>query len=82
MLFPKQTKFKKQFKGLIKGQTNRGNLIKFGDYALLVFYGFVFFHILQFLPNLPKFGWEKERGPLVFGSLKSNKDKFFMKLVV
>ena len=34
MLFPKQTKFKKQFKGLIKGQTNRGNLIKFGDYAL------------------------------------------------
>jgi len=34
MLFPKRTKFKKQFKGLIKGKTNRGNQIKYGNYAL------------------------------------------------
>lgn len=34
MLFPKRTKFRKQFKGLIKGKTNRGNKIKYGNYAL------------------------------------------------
>lgn len=34
MLFPKQTKFKKQFKGRIRGKTIRGSLIQFGQYAL------------------------------------------------
>lgn len=34
MLFPKRTKYKKQFKGLIKGKTNRGNQIKYGHFAL------------------------------------------------
>jgi len=34
MLFPKRTKYKKQFKGLIKGKTNRGNIIKNGNYAI------------------------------------------------
>ena len=34
MLFPKRTKFKKQFKGLIKGKTNRGNQMIYGQYAL------------------------------------------------
>lgn len=34
MLFPKRTKFKKQFKGRIQGQTHRGNQILFGHYAL------------------------------------------------
>lgn len=34
MLFPKRTKFKKQFKGLIKGTTNRGNQMIYGQYAL------------------------------------------------
>lgn len=34
MLFPKKTKFKKQFKGLIKKKTYRSNKIIFGTYAL------------------------------------------------
>jgi large subunit ribosomal protein L16 len=34
MLFPKQTKFKKHFKGLIRGKTIRGSLIQHGQYAL------------------------------------------------
>lgn len=34
MLFPKKTKYKKQFKGIIKGKTNRGNKIIYGNYAL------------------------------------------------
>jgi large subunit ribosomal protein L16 len=36
MLFPKKTKFKKQFKGSLKGQTNRGNQIIYGKFALKV----------------------------------------------
>ena len=36
MLFPKRTKYKKQFKGKLRGQTNRGNQIIFGKYALKV----------------------------------------------
>jgi large subunit ribosomal protein L16 len=34
MLFPKKTKFKKQFKGKIKGKTFRGNKIIFGNYGI------------------------------------------------
>lgn len=34
MLFPKKTKYKKQFKGTIKGKTNRGNKIIYGNFAL------------------------------------------------
>jgi large subunit ribosomal protein L16 len=34
MLFPKKTKFKKQFKGKIKGKTFRGHKIIFGNYAI------------------------------------------------
>lgn len=34
MLFPKRTKYNKQFKGLVKGVTNRGNKLIFGTYAL------------------------------------------------
>lgn len=36
MLFPKKTKYKKQFKGLIKGKTTRGSQIVFGKYAIKV----------------------------------------------
>lgn len=34
MLFPKQTKYKKQFKGVIKNKTSKGHKIIFGNYAL------------------------------------------------
>ncbi|RHY03780.1 hypothetical protein DYB36_004902 [Aphanomyces astaci] len=34
MLFPKKTKYKKQFKGILKGQTTRGSQIIYGKYAL------------------------------------------------
>ena len=34
MLFPKKTKYKKQFKGVIKGNTTKGNKIIFGNYAI------------------------------------------------
>ena len=34
MLFPNKTKYKKQFKGIIKGQTLRGSKIIFGNYAI------------------------------------------------
>ena len=34
MLFPNKTKFKKQFKGTLKGQTIRGSKIIYGKYAL------------------------------------------------
>jgi large subunit ribosomal protein L16 len=34
MLFPKKTKYKKQFKGTLKGQTIRGSQIIYGKYAL------------------------------------------------
>ena len=36
MLFPKRTKYKKQFKGKLVGQTNKGNKIIFGKYAIKV----------------------------------------------
>ena len=36
MLFPKKTKFKKQFKGKLIGQTTRGNKIIYGKYAIKV----------------------------------------------
>jgi large subunit ribosomal protein L16 len=34
MLFPKKTKYKKQFKGKLIGQTTKGNQIIFGSYGL------------------------------------------------
>ena len=34
MFFPKQTKFKKQFKGTLKGKTFKGQKIIFGNFAL------------------------------------------------
>jgi len=36
MLFPNRTKYKKQFKGSVKGQTTRGSQIIFGQYAIKV----------------------------------------------
>jgi len=34
MLMPKRTKFRKQFRGRMKGQASRGNTVAFGDYGL------------------------------------------------
>ncbi|KAF0721621.1 hypothetical protein Ae201684_019038 [Aphanomyces euteiches] len=34
MLFPNRTKYKKQFKGILKGKTIRGSKIIYGKYAL------------------------------------------------
>ena len=34
MLFPKKTKFKKQFKGKLTGKTKKGNNIIYGKYAI------------------------------------------------
>lgn len=34
MLFPKKFKYKKQFKGLIKGKTNRGSKLIYGNLGL------------------------------------------------
>ncbi len=34
MLFPKKTKYKKQFKGKLVGQTSRGSQITYGKYAI------------------------------------------------
>lgn len=34
MLFPNRTKYKKQFKGKIKGKTFRGSKLRFGNYAI------------------------------------------------
>lgn len=36
MLFPKKTKYKKQFKGKLLGKTKKGNKIIFGKYAIKV----------------------------------------------
>lgn len=36
MLFPQQTKYKKQFKGKLKGNTVKGSKIIYGKYALKV----------------------------------------------
>nr|YP_010394213.1 ribosomal protein L16 [Phytophthora cinnamomi]DAZ88732.1 TPA_asm: ribosomal protein L16 [Phytophthora cinnamomi var. cinnamomi]UXG55800.1 ribosomal protein L16 [Phytophthora cinnamomi]WRY73335.1 ribosomal protein L16 [Phytophthora cinnamomi]WRY73375.1 ribosomal protein L16 [Phytophthora cinnamomi]WRY73415.1 ribosomal protein L16 [Phytophthora cinnamomi] len=36
MLFPKKTKYKKQFKGKLVGKTTKGNNIIYGKYALKV----------------------------------------------
>lgn len=35
MLVPKRAKFRKQFKGVIKGKAYRGTKISFGDYGLV-----------------------------------------------
>lgn len=35
MLIPKRAKFRKQFKGVIKGNAHRGTEISFGEYGLL-----------------------------------------------
>ena len=34
MMQPKRTKFRKQFKGNLKGSSHRGSSVAFGDYAL------------------------------------------------
>lgn len=36
MFFPKKTKYKKQFKGNLVGQTIKGSKIKYGQYALKI----------------------------------------------
>jgi large subunit ribosomal protein L16 len=36
MLFPNRTKYKKQFKGTLQGQTTRGSQIIYGKYAIKV----------------------------------------------
>ncbi len=35
MLLPKRTKFRKQFRGRLKGKANRGNTISHGEYGLM-----------------------------------------------
>lgn len=35
MLMPKRTKFRKQFRGRMRGQAVRGNQVSFGDYGLM-----------------------------------------------
>lgn len=35
MLVPKRAKFRKQFKGVIKGKAHKGTKISFGDYGLV-----------------------------------------------
>lgn len=35
MLMPKRTKYRKQFRGRMRGLATRGNTISFGDYALV-----------------------------------------------
>lgn len=35
MLLPKRTKFRKQFRGRLKGKANRGNTIVYGEYGLM-----------------------------------------------
>ena len=35
MLMPKRTKYRKQFRGRMKGQASRGNVVHFGDYGLM-----------------------------------------------
>lgn len=34
MLMPKRTKYRKQFRGRMKGQASRGNRVQYGDYGL------------------------------------------------
>ncbi|HKX98524.1 MAG TPA: ribosomal protein L16, partial [Steroidobacteraceae bacterium] len=34
MMQPKRTRFRKQFKGNLKGSSHRGSSVAFGDYAL------------------------------------------------
>ena len=34
MLMPKRTKYRKQFRGRMKGKAGRGNVVQFGDYGL------------------------------------------------
>ncbi len=35
MLMPKRTKFRKQFRGKMRGKAERGNQVSFGDYGLV-----------------------------------------------
>ncbi len=35
MLFPSRTKYRKQQKGVIKGNANKGELVSFGDYGII-----------------------------------------------
>lgn len=35
MLIPKRTKYRKQFRGRMKGKAHRGNTVTFGEYGLV-----------------------------------------------
>lgn len=35
MLMPKRVKYRKQFRGRMKGKAHRGNVVQFGDYGLM-----------------------------------------------
>jgi large subunit ribosomal protein L16 len=35
MLIPKRTKFRKQFRGRMKGKEHRGNTVTYGEYGLV-----------------------------------------------
>ncbi|MCA0361286.1 MAG: 50S ribosomal protein L16 [Armatimonadetes bacterium] len=35
MLMPKRTKYRKQFRGKMRGNAERGNVVNFGDYGLM-----------------------------------------------
>lgn len=35
MLMPKRTKFRKQFRGKMRGKAQRGNVVNFGDFGLM-----------------------------------------------
>ncbi len=35
MLFPSRTKYRKQQRGVIKGNANKGNLVVFGEYGII-----------------------------------------------
>lgn len=35
MLIPKRTKFRKQFRGRMKGRAHRGNTVTYGEYGLV-----------------------------------------------
>lgn len=34
MLMPKRVKYRKQFRGRMKGKAQRGNVVQFGEYGL------------------------------------------------
>ena len=36
MLIPKRTKYRKQFRGRMKGRAHRGNTVAFGEYGMVL----------------------------------------------